>query len=228
LTNDVFPKNEIVKNVYDKNKIVENVVYINEAANINKPKRPPRKSAPKKPKKKPIIQDENVSDDDAKPRPTPAKRQPGYKWRDANESDPDDDDDYEKAAHKRQLFNRGKNITRTSITKHIKKLVGDEDDDEEEEEGEENGDGTKKDDNNNSEKKNQNPQYDAPRLSDDDDFPDEQEILKTTGLINVKKPPNGQVKLQFFIFVESSFYLESCSFTNTIYAFNAIISICHG
>lgn len=60
---NVFGGTEIVKNVYDKNRIVENVVYTNEAANINKPRRPKR--APAK-KKKPKIQDENISDEEEK------------------------------------------------------------------------------------------------------------------------------------------------------------------
>jgi hypothetical protein len=66
-------------------------------------------------------------------------------------------------------------------------------------------DETKKDDNNNSKKTNKNPEYEELRLSDDDDFPDDQEILKTTGLINLKKPLNGQVKLQFYFFSVKSF-----------------------
>ncbi|CAF4107303.1 unnamed protein product, partial [Rotaria sordida] len=49
--------------------------------------------------------------------------------------------------------------------------------------------GKKKDGNNNSKPKNKNLQHDEYQLSDDDDFPDEQEILKTTGL-NLKKPLN--------------------------------------
>jgi hypothetical protein len=81
-------------------------------------------------------------------------------------------------------------------------------------------------------KKKQKPttQYDELQISDDDDFPDEQEILKTTGLLNLKKPAPGVVRLKslVFFFVKSTFHLEICSNSSTIYASYTIISIYHG
>ncbi len=49
-------------------------------------------------------------------------------------------------------------------------------------------DETKKDKNNNNSKKaNKNSQYDEVQLSDDDDFPDEQEIFQANGLLKLQK-----------------------------------------
>ncbi|UJR33295.1 hypothetical protein I4U23_020746 [Adineta vaga] len=200
---NVFSTNEIGPNLFDKNKFGKNVFGISEIGkNITektdaekkkdaKPKRQ-RRAPPKKIKS--LIQQENMSDEEEND-PTPApKHRPTKKRRDSNDSSLDDDDDYEKLAHKRRMVNQGRAITRKSITTHIKKLVGDEDEEEEKNENENDSskdkttDETKTDKNNNSKKANKNSQYDEIRLSDDDDFPDDQEILKTTGLINLKRP----------------------------------------
>jgi hypothetical protein len=61
--------------------------------------------------------------------------------------------------------------------------------------------------NNNSKQANKNPQFDELQLSDDDDFPDEQEILKTTGLLSLKKPANGPVGSKIS-FKKHTFFLE--------------------
>ena len=55
-------------------------------------------------------------------------------------------------------------------------------------------DKTKKDAKDNS-IKNGNSQYDELGLSDDDDFPDEEEILKVTGLKNLKQSSTATVGL---------------------------------
>ncbi|CAF3928348.1 unnamed protein product [Rotaria sp. Silwood2] len=184
--------NSVVNTTVDKTPVVENATNKNEAAKTPKPRRPRRAAATKK---KTLIQQENISDEEDNGHPAEPARRPYKRRRVSNESSVDEDDDYEKLAHKRRLFSQGKGTTRTSITSHIKKLVGDEDDDEEQEENEEDAtkdkssDGTKKDGNNNSKQKNKKTVYDEYQISDDDDFPDEQEILKTTGL-NLKQPLN--------------------------------------
>jgi hypothetical protein len=97
-------------------------------------------------KKKPVVQQEAVDDEDEKGRPLPARRVRAKKRYGSHDSSLEDDDDYEKSVHKRRLFNHGRAITRTNITAHIKKLLGDDDVEEEEEEGEgENGEGPSKD-----------------------------------------------------------------------------------
>ncbi len=72
----------------------------------------------------------------------------------------------------------------------------------------------KKDKNNNHSKQaNKNSQYDEVQLSDDDDFPDEQEILKTTGLLSLKKAVNGPVGSKIsFLFLKK--YIFSSEFRN--------------
>ncbi|CAF3339298.1 unnamed protein product [Rotaria sp. Silwood1] len=196
---NTFDKRPVVNNSFDqtpttnksvnKTPVVENATDKNEASKA--PKRRQRRTVTTK--KKPSIQPEKFSDEEENGHPPVPARRPYRRRRISHESSIDEDDDYEKLAHKRRLFSQGKGITRTSITDHIKKLVGDEDDDEEQEENEEdetkvkNSNGTKK--NGNSKQKNKNSQYEEYQLSDDDDFPDEQEILKTTGL-NLKKPSN--------------------------------------
>ncbi|CAF1350004.1 unnamed protein product, partial [Rotaria sordida] len=201
---NVFDKHPVVNNSLNKNPVintslgktpnVENVTNQNEVAKTPKPRRPRRAAATKK---KPLIQQEKFTDEEDNGHPPLPARRPYRRRRVSHESSPDDDDDYEKLAHKRRLFSQGKGTIRTSITAHIKKLVGDEDEDEDEEQEEieedatkdKSSDGKKKDGNNNSKPKNKNLQHDEYQLSDDDDFPDEQEILKTTGL-NLKKPLN--------------------------------------
>jgi len=143
---NIFGRTEIVKNIYDKNRIIENVVYTSEAASIiNKPRRSTvQRKTPAKKKKKPTIADEQSQQEPNDNEKTPKKRAQRRKRLGSNDSSPNnDDDDYELAVNKQKLFTQGKNTTRTSITGHIKKLLGqddddDEDEDEEEEEDEEN------------------------------------------------------------------------------------------
>jgi hypothetical protein len=51
------------------------------------------------------------------------------------------------------------------------------------------------------------------QLSDDDDFPDDEEILKTTGLINLKKPLTAQVQLKFLVLLNMLIF---CLFRNLL------------
>ncbi|CAF0730292.1 unnamed protein product [Adineta ricciae] len=201
---NILSTSEIGPNLFDKNRFGKNVFGISEigqnitdktdgdkkkAANASKPKR--QRRAP--PKKKKLLQQENISDEEEKTAPPLPKHRPSRKRRDSDESSLDDDDDYEKLIHKRRLVNQGRNITRKSISAHIQKLVGEEEDEDEDENDQDsvqdkNTDKAKTDKNNNSKKANQNSEYEDIQLSDDDDFPDDQEILKTTGLINLKRP----------------------------------------
>ncbi|CAF3325380.1 unnamed protein product [Rotaria socialis] len=184
--NKPLSKNANVDNGLDENPVVENQTDKDEDTKKPKPRRARRPPAPKK---KSLIQQENISDEDGAQLPAP-KRRSLKKYRDSNDSPEEDDDDYDRLVHKRRLYTQGRNITRKKITDHIKELVGDEDDDEENEDAEnEDADGAKKDNNNNTKPVKKNTQYDELQISDDDDdFPDEEEIIKTTGLKNLKKP----------------------------------------
>ncbi|CAF4055369.1 unnamed protein product, partial [Adineta steineri] len=211
---NLLSTNEVGPNLFDKNKFGRNVFGISEigqnitekvdtngkkkGASEKKP-RTRRRTITKK--KKSLIQQENISDEEKEDCPLPPKHRPAKKPHDSNESSVEDDDDYDKLAQKRRLVNQGRAITRTSITTRIKKLVGDEDDEEEEEEDEEDEEDEENNEKNEtSDKPKKNAKKDSKkkvttdienneiRLSDDDDFPDDQEILKTTGLINLKRP----------------------------------------
>ncbi|CAF1170135.1 unnamed protein product [Adineta ricciae] len=200
---NILSTSEIGPNLFDKNRFGKNVFGISEigqnitdktdgdkkkAANSSKPKRQ-RRAPPKK--KKPLLQQENISDEEEKTAPPLPKHRPSRKRRDSNESSLDDDDDYEKLIHKRRLVNQGRNITRKSISAHIQKLVGEEEDEDENDQDsvqDKDTDKAKADKNNNSKKVNPNSEYEHIQLSDDDDFPDDQEILQSTGLINLKRP----------------------------------------
>ena len=110
----------------------EPTISLNKTEVVKEKKRRQRRAViPKKTKSS--IQQENISDEEEDGRPPPVKRLPNTQRRGSNDSFVGDDDDYEKLAHKRRLFNHGKVISRRSITAHIKKLVGDEDEDEQEE-----------------------------------------------------------------------------------------------
>ncbi|CAF3515459.1 unnamed protein product [Adineta steineri] len=211
---NLLSTNEVGPNLFDKNKFGRNVFGISEIgqnitekADTNGKKKGASEKKPRTrrrtttKKKKSLIQQENISDEEKEDCPLPPKHRPAKKPHDSNESSVEDDDDYDKLAQKRRLVNQGRAITRTSITTRIKKLVGDEDDDDEEEEDEEDEEDEENNEKNEtSDKPKKNAKKDSKkkvttdienneiRLSDDDDFPDDQEILKTTGLINLKRP----------------------------------------
>ena len=170
-----------------------------------------QRRAPAK-KKKNAIQQENISEEEEGNQPLPTKRPYNRRRSGSDDSFIGDGDDYDKLAHKRRLFHHGKVIERKSILSHIKKLVGneeegeededEEEDEEEEREGEEGENDPEKTNEDGEEeapkekkkavtkKKKEVPNdYDEQLISDDDDFPDEQEIMRTIGVTDLKSAP---------------------------------------
>ncbi|CAF3897837.1 unnamed protein product [Rotaria magnacalcarata] len=142
--------------------------------------------------------DDNSEEDDDEDlfengRPPP-RRMRYKKRRGSDDSFVDDDDDYEKLARKRKIVKYGKSISRSSITDHIKKLV---DEESQPSEGKVSAsasqDETKEEINDTPKQQNKVPStdYEEPPQSDDDDFPDEQEIFKANGLLKLQNNLSG-------------------------------------
>ncbi|CAF4549480.1 unnamed protein product, partial [Rotaria magnacalcarata] len=147
--------------------------------------------------------DDNSEEDDDEDlfengRPPP-RRMRYKKRRGSDDSFVDDDDDYEKLARKRKIVKYGKSISRSSITDHIKKLV---DEESQPSEGKVSAsasqDETKEEINDTPKQQNKVPStdYEEPPQSDDDDFPDEQEIFKANGLLKLQNNLSGPVSYQ--------------------------------
>jgi hypothetical protein len=158
--------------------------------------------------------DEDVEDLFENGRPPP-RRMRYKKRRGSDDSFVDDDDDYEKLQRKRKIVKYGKVASRSSITDHLKNFV---DEDQEGAEDKQSGMGTVfgfgtegewrvvciatasqdgvKEDTNDASKAANKPaatEYNEPQPSDDDDFPDEQEIFKANGLLKLQKTLSAPV-----------------------------------
>ncbi|CAF3493871.1 unnamed protein product [Adineta steineri] len=133
--------------------------------------------------------DEDLEDLYENGRPPP-RRMRYKKRRGSDDSFVDDDDDYEKLQRKRKIVKYGKSMSRSSITDHLKNLV---DEDEEPTEGKRSASSsqerTQEDTTDVPKQPNKvpNPEFNEQQPSDDDDFPDEQEIFKANGLLKFQK-----------------------------------------
>jgi hypothetical protein len=70
-------------------------------------------------------------------------------------------------------------------------------------------------------------EYNESQPSDDDDFPDEQEIFQANGLLKLQKTLSGPVSSLSYISSDSFFSLETNGFSSTIYGSNTFISTCN-
>lgn len=146
------------------------------------------------------LDDDDDDDDDDETRRPPPKRMRGRKRLGSDDSFLGDDD-YERLARRREMVEYQKNVApRATITDRIKQLVDEEKDKISTEKSEETPE----------EKPEPISKAADAQASDDDDFPDEQEIFKAKSLINLKNTFNGPVReknekiLDSFVVFQSS------------------------
>ena len=147
--------------------------------------------------------DDDDDDDDDETRRPPPKRMRSRKRLGSDDSFLGDDD-YERLARRREMVEYQKNVApRATITDRIKQLV----DEEKEKITTETNEETPEE---------KTEPISKPRdaqASDDDDFPDEQEIFKAKSLINLKNTFNGPVK-------KTKEQREKCRFEHSFVVFS--------
>lgn len=189
--------------------------------------------------------DESDEEEDLYEDGRPPPRRMRYKKRRGSDDSFIEDDDYEKIARKRKIVQYGKSISRSSITDHLKNFVNEDEQPtedkglsstnvlmrekcedivlvEEDEMHVDTNDSTKEPTKKPTMEYNEQP-------SDDDDFPDEQEIFQANGLLKFQKTINAPVSSIIIQLIDLSMLIvsETTKYSSSISCSYAFLSTCH-